>query len=149
MYERFTCDEHFELFGRAYGLNEQTERASRARIYTQLGFERHATARADRLSGGTLSKRNLGLALLARRRPRFPPRVSITVLRQPDSDSPGDARTQGRAPRPRTLLSGEERIGGARGMRNPARTSRTVTRLHPRRRVGDTGRAYSCIVAAP
>jgi ABC-type multidrug transport system ATPase subunit len=65
VYERLTCDEHFELFGRAYGLDEQTERDSRARIYTQLGFERYATARADRLSGGTLSKLNLGLALLA------------------------------------------------------------------------------------
>ncbi|MGW3151513.1 ATP-binding cassette domain-containing protein [Streptomyces sp. NPDC001177] len=65
VYERLNCDEHFELFGRAYGLDEQTERASRARIYRQLGFERYAATRADRLSGGTLSKLNLGLALLA------------------------------------------------------------------------------------
>ncbi|MFI6010099.1 ABC transporter ATP-binding protein [Streptomyces sp. NPDC051243] len=65
VYERLTCDEHFELFGRAYGLDERTERASRARIYPQLGFERYATVRADHLSGGTLSKLNLGLALLA------------------------------------------------------------------------------------
>ncbi|MFG2026882.1 ABC transporter ATP-binding protein [Streptomyces sp. NPDC048825] len=65
VYERLTCDEHFELFGRAYGLTERAERASRARIYTQLGFDRYATTRADRLSGGTLSKLNLGLALLA------------------------------------------------------------------------------------
>ncbi|WP_406263806.1 ABC transporter ATP-binding protein [Streptomyces sp. NBC_00191] len=65
VYERLTCDEHFELFGRAYGLDEQTERDSRARIYSRLGFERYAATRADRLSGGTLSKLNLGLALLA------------------------------------------------------------------------------------
>ncbi|TQK45144.1 ABC-type multidrug transport system ATPase subunit [Streptomyces sp. SLBN-118] len=65
VYERLTCDEHFELFGRAYGLTDDTERASRGRIYTQLGFDRYATTRADRLSGGTLSKLNLGLALLA------------------------------------------------------------------------------------
>jgi ABC-2 type transport system ATP-binding protein len=65
VYERLTCDEHFELFGRAYGLTEQTEHASRAGIYTRLGFDRYATTRADRLSGGTLSKLNLGLALLA------------------------------------------------------------------------------------
>ncbi|MFI7413583.1 ABC transporter ATP-binding protein [Streptomyces sp. NPDC049627] len=65
VYERLTCDEHFELFGRAYGLTEHAERASRARIYAQLGFDRCATTRADRLSGGTLSKLNLGLALLA------------------------------------------------------------------------------------
>ncbi|WP_313896461.1 ABC transporter ATP-binding protein [Streptomyces sp. GC420] len=65
VYERLTCDEHFELFGRAYGLTDESERASRALIYSQLGFERYAAARADRLSGGTLSKLNLGLALLA------------------------------------------------------------------------------------
>ncbi|MFF0041587.1 ATP-binding cassette domain-containing protein [Streptomyces mirabilis] len=65
MYERLTCDEHFELFGHAHGLYEQTERDSRARIYSQLGFERYSTTRADRLSAGTLSQLNLSLALLA------------------------------------------------------------------------------------
>ncbi|MFG3494195.1 ABC transporter ATP-binding protein [Streptomyces sp. NPDC047928] len=63
VYERLTCDEHFELFGRAYGLSPEAERASRAAVYSRLGFERYAAARADRLSGGTLSKLNLGLAL--------------------------------------------------------------------------------------
>lgn len=65
MYERLTCEEHFELFSRAYGLDEQTERDSRARIYGQLGFERYATTRADRLSASTLSQLNLSVALLA------------------------------------------------------------------------------------
>ncbi|EKX68429.1 ABC transporter ATP-binding protein [Streptomyces ipomoeae] len=65
VYERLTCDEHFELFGRAYGLPPDAERHSRRDIYTFLGFERYAATRADRLSGGTLSKLNLGLALLA------------------------------------------------------------------------------------
>ncbi|MCX4584080.1 ABC transporter ATP-binding protein [Streptomyces sp. NBC_01481] len=65
VYERLTCDEHFELFGRAYGLSPEAERRSRREIYTALGFERYAGTRADRLSGGTLAKLNLGLALLA------------------------------------------------------------------------------------
>ncbi|MEU0342878.1 ABC transporter ATP-binding protein [Streptomyces bobili] len=65
VYERLTCDEHFELFGRAYGLFPETERRSRKDIYASLGFERYAGTRADRLSGGTLAKLNLGLALLA------------------------------------------------------------------------------------
>lgn len=65
VYERLTCDEHFELFGRAYAMTSEAERRSRREIYAALGFERYAGTRADQLSGGTLSKLNLGLALLA------------------------------------------------------------------------------------
>jgi len=65
VYDRLTCDEHFELFGRAYRMTPQDEHHSRRLLYTALGFERYAGTRADRLSGGTLAKLNLGLALLA------------------------------------------------------------------------------------
>ncbi|MFE9770470.1 ATP-binding cassette domain-containing protein [Streptomyces sp. NPDC005931] len=65
VYERLTCDEHFELFGRAYGLTDQVERRARRKLYEALGFERYAPTRTDRLSGGTRSKLNLALALLA------------------------------------------------------------------------------------
>lgn len=65
VYERLTCDEHIELFARAYGMSRAAERASRAELYAALGFERYARARTDRLSGGTLAKLNLALALLA------------------------------------------------------------------------------------
>ncbi|MDN3029526.1 ABC transporter ATP-binding protein [Streptomyces sp. S.PB5] len=65
VYERLTCDEHFELFGRAYGMTPEAERHARRAIYESLGFERYAATRTDQLSGGTLSKLNLGLALLA------------------------------------------------------------------------------------
>ena len=65
IYERLTCDEHFELFGRACRMTPAAEQRSRRELYRALGFERYATARADRLSGGTLAKLNLGLALLA------------------------------------------------------------------------------------
>lgn len=64
VYQRLTCDEHFELFGRAYRMTSQQERHSRATIYDSLGFERFAATRADQLSGGTLAKLSLGLALL-------------------------------------------------------------------------------------
>lgn len=64
VYPRLTCDEHFELFGRAYAMTPQQDRESRSAIYDSLGFERFAATRADQLSGGTLSKLNLGLALL-------------------------------------------------------------------------------------
>ncbi|NUU16990.1 ABC transporter ATP-binding protein [Cellulomonas humilata] len=65
LYERLTCDEHFELFGHAYGIAGRVERESRASIYAALGFERYARARVSQLSGGTTAKLNLGLALLA------------------------------------------------------------------------------------
>ncbi|MGE5288598.1 MAG: ABC transporter ATP-binding protein [Micromonosporaceae bacterium] len=64
VYERLTCDEHFELFGRAYGMAPEQERRSRRDLYAALGFGRYAATRADQLSGGTLAKLNLGLALL-------------------------------------------------------------------------------------
>jgi ABC-type multidrug transport system ATPase subunit len=64
VYPRLTCDEHFELFGRAYGLDRGVERSARQALYDVLGFARYARTRAGELSGGTLAKLNLGLALL-------------------------------------------------------------------------------------
>jgi ABC-2 type transport system ATP-binding protein len=65
VYERLTCDEHFELFGHAYGLSSGAQLAGRRGLYEALGFGQYAGTRADQLSGGTLAKLNLGLALLA------------------------------------------------------------------------------------
>ena len=65
VYERLTCDEHIELFARAYRMTHEAERHARRDLYEALGFERYANTRADRLSGGTLAKLNLTLALLA------------------------------------------------------------------------------------
>ena len=64
VYPRLTCDEHFELFGGAYRMSASAQRQARGALYAELGFERFATTRADRLSGGTLAKLNLALALL-------------------------------------------------------------------------------------
>jgi ABC-type multidrug transport system ATPase subunit len=65
VYDRLTCDEHFELFGSAYGLVDDVEQAARARLYDVLSFGKYARTRVDQLSGGTLVKLNLALALLA------------------------------------------------------------------------------------
>lgn len=65
LYERLTCDEHFELFGHAYGIDARQERDARRALYESLGFGRYAGARVGQLSGGTVAKLNLGLALLA------------------------------------------------------------------------------------
>jgi ABC-type multidrug transport system ATPase subunit len=64
VYPRLTCDEHFDLFAHAYGMTRPAAGASRQAIYETLGFARYAGTRADQLSGGTLAKLNLGLALL-------------------------------------------------------------------------------------
>lgn len=64
VYDRLTCDEHFDLFGRASAMTREATAQSRQAIYESLGFARYAHTRADQLSGGTLAKLNLGLALL-------------------------------------------------------------------------------------
>lgn len=65
VYGRLTCDDHFELFGAAYGMSQGQAHASARGLYETLGFLRFAGVRADELSGGTLAKLNLSLALLA------------------------------------------------------------------------------------
>ena len=65
VYARLTCDEHFELFAHAYAMTDTDAATSKAALYDGLGFARYAHTRADQLSGGTLAKLNLGLALLA------------------------------------------------------------------------------------
>ena len=65
VYARLTCNEHFELFGSAYRMTPEAVVSARDGIYATLGFNRYARARADQLSGGTLAKLNLGLALMS------------------------------------------------------------------------------------
>ena len=38
LYGRLTCDEHFELFGRAYGMSDPAAARSRTAIYDVAGF---------------------------------------------------------------------------------------------------------------
>lgn len=64
LYERLTCDEHFRLFGKAYGMVDIDIDAARADIYETLGFDEWRDSRVEELSGGTRAKLNLGLALL-------------------------------------------------------------------------------------
>lgn len=64
LYLQLTCEEHFDLFGRAYGMTRPDVRRARAAVYDTLGFGDWAGARVSELSGGTRSKLNLGLALL-------------------------------------------------------------------------------------
>ncbi len=64
LYERLTCDEHFELFGAAYRMTADAIEAARDELYETYAFERWQDARVEELSGGTRAKLNLSLALM-------------------------------------------------------------------------------------
>ncbi|MCB0912598.1 MAG: hypothetical protein KDB60_13370, partial [Propionibacteriaceae bacterium] len=114
-----TCDEHFELFGRAYGLPDAAAARSRGAIYDSLGFERYARTRADRLSGGTLSKLNLGLALL--------PDPAVLLLDEPYAGFDWDTYQRFWA-----LVHGRRAAGPQRPDHQPLRRRRGALRPHPR-----------------
>ncbi len=64
LYEKLTCDETFELFGRAYSLSGEAVAASATQLYEALDFERFRGEQVEILSGGTRQKLNLAIALL-------------------------------------------------------------------------------------
>ena len=64
VWDKLTVGEHFQLFGRAYGLDEEgTDRAEDA-LLDELQFDRYRDFRVEELSGGTRQKLNLALALM-------------------------------------------------------------------------------------
>ena len=65
LYERLTCDEHLELFGVAYGMDQQAVNTAADALYATLGFDRWRKSQVAELSGGTRAKLNLAIALLA------------------------------------------------------------------------------------
>jgi ABC-type multidrug transport system ATPase subunit len=64
LWNKLTVDEHFELFAKAYGLNDQVRETSVAGLLQELRFERYRQRRVEELSGGTRQKLNLALALM-------------------------------------------------------------------------------------
>lgn len=64
LWDKLTVDEHFELFARAYGLDEASKDSSVGRLVQELQFERYRRYRVEELSGGTRQKLNLALALM-------------------------------------------------------------------------------------
>ncbi|WP_276260904.1 ABC transporter ATP-binding protein [Haloglomus litoreum] len=64
LYDRLTVRETFDLFGEAYGLDDETVAEARDRLADRLDFERYLDRRIDRLSGGNRQKVNLAVALL-------------------------------------------------------------------------------------
>jgi ABC-type multidrug transport system ATPase subunit len=64
LWDKLTVDEHFELFARAYGLDEESSERSVGGLLAELQFERYRRYRVEELSGGTRQKLNLALALM-------------------------------------------------------------------------------------
>jgi ABC-type multidrug transport system ATPase subunit len=61
---KLTVDEHFELFARAYGLDDEARDRAVGGLLVELEFERYRAYRVEELSGGTRQKLNLALALM-------------------------------------------------------------------------------------
>ena len=64
LWEKLTVDEHFELFARAYGLEERARDRAAADLLEELEFARYRGHRVEQLSGGTRQKLNLALSLM-------------------------------------------------------------------------------------
>ena len=64
LWDKLTVDEHFALFARAYGLDDEARDQAVADLAAELQFERYRGYRVEALSGGTRQKLNLALALM-------------------------------------------------------------------------------------
>lgn len=64
VWDKLTVAEHFELFAKAYGLNEIDLAIAQDRVLEELQFGRYRDFRVEELSGGTRQKLNLALALV-------------------------------------------------------------------------------------
>lgn len=63
VWEMLTVGEHFQLFGRAYGLDEEATDRTEEALLDELQFARYRDFRIEELSGGTRQKLNLALAM--------------------------------------------------------------------------------------
>jgi ABC-type multidrug transport system ATPase subunit len=64
LWDKLTVDEHFELFARAYDLDDTARDQAVEGLFEELQFERYRAYRVEELSGGTRQKLNLALALM-------------------------------------------------------------------------------------
>lgn len=64
LWDKLTVDEHFDLFARAYGLEDDVRERAVAGLLEELQFSKYRSYRVEELSGGTRQKLNLALALM-------------------------------------------------------------------------------------
>jgi ABC-type multidrug transport system ATPase subunit len=64
VWEKLTVDEHFELYGRAYGMDDKRREQAVIGLLEELQFTKYRSYRIEELSGGTRQKLNLALSLM-------------------------------------------------------------------------------------
>lgn len=64
LWDKLTVDEHFQLFARAYELDDETSDRAVTGLLEELQFVRYRDFRVEELSGGTRQKLNLALTLM-------------------------------------------------------------------------------------
>ena len=64
VWDKLTVDEHFELFARAYDLEDEAAARSTDDLLAELDFAKYRGYRIEELSGGTRQKLNLALSLM-------------------------------------------------------------------------------------
>ncbi len=64
VWEKLTVDEHFQLYGRAYGLEDEQREDAVGGLLEELQFAKYRTYRVEELSGGTRQKLNLAISLM-------------------------------------------------------------------------------------
>lgn len=64
LWDKLTVEEHFSLFGSAYGMDEASIVMSSQALMDELNFTRFHSTRVEELSGGTQQKLNLAIAML-------------------------------------------------------------------------------------
>jgi ABC-type multidrug transport system ATPase subunit len=64
LWEKLTVAEHFQLYGRAYGMGDEALAAAEANLLEELQFAKYRDYRTEALSGGTRQKLNLAISLM-------------------------------------------------------------------------------------
>ena len=64
LWEKLTVAEHFQLYGRAYGMGDDELAAAAAGLLEELQFAKYRDYRTEALSGGTRQKLNLAISLM-------------------------------------------------------------------------------------
>lgn len=64
VWEKLTVDEHFELYGRAYEMEDSEREQVVISLLDELQFAKYRGYRIEELSGGTRQKLNLALSLM-------------------------------------------------------------------------------------
>jgi ABC-2 type transport system ATP-binding protein len=64
LWEKLTVAEHFQLYGRAYGMGDEELAAAETNLLEELQFAKYRDYRTEALSGGTRQKLNLAISLM-------------------------------------------------------------------------------------